>query len=55
MTSFDKDQIIREIREGYIVYSAYAIEKGWWDTFWGKISVYNDIPQVDPIDNSPLM
>jgi hypothetical protein len=55
MTAFEKDEIMREIREGYIVFSAYAIEKTWWDSFWGKLTISDDIPKVDPIDNTPLM
>lgn len=38
MSAFDKDDIIREIREGHIVFTAYAIEKAWWDTFWEKLT-----------------
>lgn len=55
MSAFEKDEIIRELREGYIVYWAYAIEKQWWDAFWEKMLVSNDIPDLGSIDNTPLM
>lgn len=55
MNSFEKDEIIREIREGYIVFCAYLIDKTWWDEFWQKITVSNNLPDLPPIDNTSLM
>lgn len=55
MSAFEKDEIMREIREGYIMFSAFAIEKHWWDSFWEKLIVSSTAPNVGPIDNTPLM
>lgn len=38
MSAFEKDEIIREIREGHIIFTGYAIEKEWWEVFWEKLS-----------------
>ena len=55
MSWFEKDEIIRELREGYIIYSAYVVEKKWWDDFSEKMFHSNGFPDVNPIDNTSLM
>lgn len=55
MSWFEKDEIVRELREGHIVYSAYVIEKKWWDDFFPKMLLSNEVPDVAPIDNTKLM
>lgn len=34
MSYFERDEVIKELREGYIVFIAYAINKNWWEMFW---------------------
>jgi hypothetical protein len=55
MSTFEKDEIIRELREGHIVFTAYLVNKDWWDTFWQKLMLSSNIPNVDSIDNTSLM
>jgi len=55
MNTFENDDIIRELREGFIAHSAYVIDKVWWDEFWSKLTLSDGVPDVGAIDNSGLM
>lgn len=56
MSEFRKsEEIIRDIREGSIIFCGYAISTRWWDFFWDGLTMYNRLSDGDPIDNSPLI
>lgn len=55
MNEFEKEEIVRDLREGQIVFCAYMIDKSWWDHFWSEMAATNINPDIPPINNTRLV